>query len=166
VAGFPQPGTLPAGLDPNLASALQALRAQSNTLKAGKESAEGRIGTAESQLAALPTRTARATVDVTTGAPGTVALVGAARGISAVSIESLTTPVNPTRVVRFMFTTAMPDTDYSVDPSFEYPTITARGFFIRTKATTHCEVGLFFTTGTFYANVDEFEHRFSVSVSR
>jgi hypothetical protein len=126
------------------------------------------IATTAFLAAALP----RATVDVTAGDPGSVAIVGNASGISGVSIESLTAPVNPYRVVRFTFATAMPDTDYVVvPPAHEFTAgvnataMLGRSFVVITKATTHFEIGMGNTVPT-YTHVGEYTHRFSVLVYR
>jgi hypothetical protein len=115
---------------------------------------------------------ARATVDVTAGAPGSVALVGTAQGIASVSLVTLTAPVNPYRVARFTFATAMPDTNYVVaPPTHEYTAgvnalpMLGRSFLVVTKTTTYFEIGMGNSVPT-YTHVDEYTHRFSVLVMR
>jgi hypothetical protein len=131
---------------------------------------------AESEVMGNRSRAAvfcRATVDVTAGTPGTAAIVGTASGIASVSIQSLTAPVNPYRVVRFTFATAMPDTDYVVaDPTHEYTAgvgglyMLSRAFNVTTKATTHFDIGWGSPVTPAYTHIDETAHRFSVLVQR
>jgi hypothetical protein len=111
---------------------------------------------------------AYATVDVTTGAPGSVAIVGTASGISAVAIQSLTYPVNPYRAARFTFSTAMADANYVVAPSREYASTDADWgelMYVLEKTTTYFDVGWRAVTNP-WIHIDNSSHRFSVLVYR
>jgi hypothetical protein len=109
----------------------------------------------------------RATVDVTAGTPGSVAIVGTASGISGVSIVT----VNPPNysAVRFTFTTAMADTNYVATPAREYIAADAsstRQPRVLAKAVGSFDVGWSATDANGWGHIDEATHRFSVSVSR
>jgi hypothetical protein len=119
-------------------------------------------------LAAALAGPAYATVDVTTGAPGSVAIVGTASGISAVAIQSLTYPVNPYRAARFTFSTAMADANYVVAPSREYASTDSNWgeqIYVLEKTTTYFDVGWRAVTNP-WIDIDASSHRFSVLVYR
>jgi hypothetical protein len=105
----------------------------------------------------------RATVDVTAGTPGSVAIVGSANGISAVSIVTVNPP--NVRCVRFTFATAMPDTDYVATPVREYPAQSSPAI-VFAKATTHVDVGFYSNHDGSYPHVDASSNRLGVLVSR
>jgi hypothetical protein len=120
-----------------------------------------KIATTAFLVAALP----RATVGVTSGAPGSVAIVGSASGISGVSIVTVNPP--NARAVRFTFSAEMPDTNYVIAPMRHY---TGDGghslqMHIYALATTHVDIGWRSYTGT-YEEIDAYTHRFSVLVYR
>jgi hypothetical protein len=130
-------------------------------------------GGAASTAVAASDGFASATVDVTAGGPGTVAIVGSAHNVSGVAIQQLTAPINPYHVVRFTFSAAMPDTNYVVpEPSHEYTAgvgglyMLSRNFNITTKATTHFDVGWGSPVTPAYTHIDEATHRFGVLAYR
>jgi hypothetical protein len=132
------------------------------TPAAGDDSTK--IATTAFLVAALP----RATVDVTTGAPGSVAIVGTASGISGVAIQSLTYPVNPYRAARFTFSTAMANANYVVAPSREYTATDSNWgeqIYVLEKTTTYFDVGWRAVTNP-WIDIDASSHRFSVLVYR
>jgi hypothetical protein len=109
---------------------------------------------------------ARATVDVTTGAPGSVALVGAGSGISGVSIVTVNPP--NIRCVRFTFATAMPDTDYVVALPREYTATDGdwgEQMYVMEKTTTYFDVGWRAVTNP-WIHIDASSHRFSALAIR
>ena len=124
-----------------------------------------KIATTAFLVATLP----RATVNVTSGAPGSVAIVGTASGIASVSIVTVNPP--NIRAVRFTFSTAMPDTDYVVPyPSHEYQsgvTFWGQEFWVMEKTTTYFTIGVRDdTTTSTWNHIDTWTHRFSVLVYR
>jgi hypothetical protein len=111
----------------------------------------------------------RATVDVTAGAPGSVAIVGAASNLSA-ALATLTSPATM-RVVRFTFATALPDTNYAVAISREYAAGDTKPdsyLTVMSKASASFDVG--WRTGNQAAwaweHIDAVSQRFSVLVYR
>lgn len=108
---------------------------------------------------------ASATVDVTSGAPGTVALRSGstAENVSGVSIETVSVGIS-LRVVRFTFATAMPDTNYTVNPAREYPPIgtTAIQPIVIARTTGSFDVGFGETHTNGWYHVDNVAHSFSV----
>lgn len=110
--------------------------------------------------------TKRATVDVTSGSPGSVAIVGSANGIAAVSIVT----ASAWRCVRFEFSAAMPDTDYVVsaiaDNSSALASYTSRQLTLLEKTSAHVSVGWMCTGSESFSHIDQWTHRFSVAVHR
>lgn len=114
---------------------------------------------------------ARATVDVTAGSPGSIAFVGNASNISGVSWITIASPEYPTgyRAARFTFATAMPDTDYTVvgmRESVSGDTATTRQLRVTWKATTYFDICWTATDTNVWQNLDAYTHRFSILVSR
>jgi hypothetical protein len=121
------------------------------------------LATGAVTLDKLAPRFHRATVDVTAGSPGSVALVGNASGISGVSLVTPSGPGVP--CVRFTLATAMPDTDYVPTVVMEYPTF-GRSPAIVEKTTTYFTVG-WWLQSVGWSSVDgAISHRFSVLVHR
>lgn len=102
-------GQIRAGIDRGLTFG-ENLNAEVKTVDLGG-------GKASTVVAASDTH-AYAVADVTSGAPGSAAIVGSAAGISGVSIVTVNPP--NVRCLRFTFASAMPDTNYVVAPASEY----------------------------------------------
>jgi hypothetical protein len=111
-------------------------------------------------------RSSRATAAVTGGAPGSVALAGAAEGISGVSLET----VNAFRCVRFTFATAMTDTDYVAVPCEDFsaglPGNSSRALYIAEKAEGYVSIGWYATGSEAFDHIDGWSHRVAVLVVR